>query len=267
MTIHKTLSLLLVALCYFSPAMAQYTDTVTSKISKTASGELVKTILLQNKKIVTYRSFLLPVGMIGYGIASLNSKGLKHVNEKIKEEIWTEAPHKKTPIDNYLQFAPAAAVYGLNMAGIKGKNNLRDRSIIYLMSNAMLNVSISSIKNTTRQQRPDGSAYNSFPSGHTAEAFASAEFLRQEYREVSPFYGIAGYAVATATGLLRMYNNKHWLSDVVAGAGIGIASTKLAYCLYPLIKRKLFKNRTMNAIVMPYYKNTGAGVSMIYNIN
>lgn len=266
MTIYKTPVLFLAAVSCFSFSKAQNTDTASFKSGSTVKRELVKTILLQNKKAVSYRSFLLPAGMIGYGIATLNSKELRYLNAEIKEEVWTEAPHKKITVDNYLQFAPAAAVYGLNMVGIKGKNNLKDRSIIYLMSNAMLGVSISSVKKLTRQQRPDGTAYNSFPSGHTAEAFASAEFLRQEYRDVSPFYGIAGYAVATATGLLRMYNNKHWLSDVVTGAGIGIASTKLAYCLYPLIKRKLFKNKTLNTIVVPYYKNTAGCLSMVYNI-
>jgi membrane-associated phospholipid phosphatase len=48
--------------------------------------------------------------------------------------------------------------------------------------------------------------------------------------------------MATATGFLRMYNDKHWFSDVMAGAGIGILSTKIAYWLYPLLKNVIFKN-------------------------
>ena len=88
-----------------------------------------------------------------------------------------------------------------------------------------------------------------FPSGHTTEAFAYAEFIQQEYKDVSPWYGAVGYAAATATGLLRIYNNKHWLSDVVAGAGIGMASTKLAYLLYRAIKRKSFNSKKMNTMI------------------
>ena len=76
-------------------------------------------------------------------------------------------------------------------------------------------------------------------------AFAAAEFMRQEYKDVSPLYGIAGYGAATITGILRLYNNKHWVSDVVAGAGFGILSTRLAYWIYPVIKRKLFKDKSM----------------------
>jgi membrane-associated phospholipid phosphatase len=111
------------------------------------------------------------------------------------------------------------------------------------MSNLVMGITVQSIKNITKVQRPEGFGKNAFPSGHTATAFAGAEFLRQEYKEVSPWYGIAGYAVATTTGILRMYNNMHWFRDVVAGAGFGILSTKLAYWLEPIIANKLFHKK------------------------
>ena len=91
--------------------------------------------------------------------------------------------------------------------------------------------------------------------------------MRQEYKDVSPWYGIAGYAAATATGVLRLYNNKHWVGDVVAGAGIGIISTKLAYWIYPSIQRKLFKNKSMNTMILPYYQSGGGGVAMVYKFS
>ena len=75
------------------------------------------------------------------------------------------------------------------------------------------------------------------PSGHTATAFAGAELLRLEYKEVSPWYGFAGYVVATATGTLRVLNNRHWVSDVVAGAGFGILSARLSYLIFNSIKK------------------------------
>ena len=111
--------------------------------------------------------------------------------------------------------------------------------------------------------RPDGSGYNSFPSGHTASAFAAAEFLRQEYRDISPWYGYAGYFVATATGTLRMYNNKHWFSDVVAGAGFGIASTKISYLVYPYIKRLFMPKKQSGLTFFPYFQDGTKGL-MVY---
>ena len=83
--------------------------------------------------------------------------------------------------------------------------------------------------------RPDGSNDHSFPSGHTATAFMTATMLTKEYGHKSPWIGIGAYLVATATGLMRMANNKHWLSDVLAGAGIGILSTETGYYLADLV--------------------------------
>jgi membrane-associated phospholipid phosphatase len=123
-----------------------------------------------------------------------------------------------------------------------------------------LNATVFPLKKITNQLRPDSSAYTAFPSGHTGEAFASAELMRMEYKDVSPWYGVAGYAMAVTTGYLRMYNNKHWLSDVVAGAGIGILSAKLAYWLYPKIQHKLFKDKISKTIILPAYQNNSFGV-------
>jgi len=210
------------------------------------------------------RALILPGAMIAYGFVTLKTNGmLKDFNHNVKEEIWTDNPHKQFHADNYLMFAPAVAVYGLNALGIQGKNNFRDRTMILLMSNIFANGTVFAVKGWSHELRPDGSDYQSFPSGHTAEAFASAEFMRQEYKDVSPWYGVAGYAMATATGMLRMYNNKHWMSDVVAGAGVGIASTKLAYWLYPYIKHALWKDKATGPIVMPTYQNGAVGLSFV----
>ena len=86
--------------------------------------------------------------------------------------------------------------------------------------------------------RPDGSTYNSFPSGHTATAFVGAEFMHQELGWHSPWYSFAGYTMATATGILRIANNRHWLGDVIAGAGIGMLTTKLSYLVAEKIEKK-----------------------------
>jgi PAP2 superfamily len=211
--------------------------------------------------------YIVPGFMIAYGFTAIKSNGLKNLNTEIKEDVYLEHPHNNVHIDNFLQFAPAAMVFGLDVFGLKAKHNFRDRSMLFLISNIFTNVSVSSIKNFSHQLRPDSSAYNSFPSGHTAEAFANAEFLRQEYKDISPWYGVAGYAIAVTTGYLRLYNNKHWLSDVVAGAGFGIISTKLAYWLYPKIQHKLFKNKSTAAIIMPFYQNKVGGFSMAYNFH
>ena len=91
---------------------------------------------------------------------------------------------------------------------------------------------VTALKHGTYQLRPDGSTYNSFPSGHTTTAFIGAEMMNQEFGWRSPWYSVAGYAMASGTAALRIVNNRHWLSDVIAGAGIGMLTTKCSYWLY-----------------------------------
>ncbi len=93
-------------------------------------------------------------------------------------------------------------------------------------------------KSTTHVWRPDGSNYHSFPSGHTATAFMTATMLSKEYGHLSPWVSVGAYSVATTTGLMRMANNKHWLSDVMVGAGVGIISTEFGYWIADAIMKK-----------------------------
>ena len=186
----------------------------------------------QNKVLST---ILVPSLLIGTGIATMNDRGF-YSSQDAFEGIQRKYPDFHTTIDDYLMILPAAGVYGLNMAGIKGKNNFSDRSFIYLISFSLATITTVSLKNMTGVLRPDGSTYNSLPSGHTSIAFASATFLYEEYKDKSIWYGIGGYTIATATGILRMLNNRHWMSDVFVGAGIGILSTKIVYLVYPRLK-------------------------------
>lgn len=209
---------------------------------------------------------IVPSVMIVYGITALKNPELIHINQTVQQKIWTDNPHNTTHIDDYLVFVPAAAVYGLNAINIKGKHHFVDRSLLYGMSMVLATAVVTPVKHLTKESRPDGSNTLSFPSGHTTDAFVAAEFMWQEYKDVSPWYGVAGYAVAATTGYLRMYNNKHWLSDVVAGAGVGILSTKAVYCIYPWIKKKLPCKLKDEVALLPYYQPHYGGISLIYHL-
>lgn len=264
----KTISLCCIGLSLVSavPGYAQYTDTSSVNPQPKNLSTTINWNTPPEKRVFPYKSFVVPAVMVVYGVTTLHSGGLQGLNDKVKEELYTERSNKQPMhIDNVLLYAPAVAVYGLNAMGIKGKNNFRDRTILYAMSELIQSAIVFPVKSLAAENRPDGSNSLSFPSGHTACAFASAEFMRQEYKDVSPWYGVAGYAAAASTGFLRMYNNKHWLSDVVAGAGIGIMSTKLAYWVYPVIKKKLFKDKEVSTVVMPVYQNGAYGLGMVHH--
>ncbi len=209
------------------------------------------------------KKFIGPAVLIAYGYTATKWDALFDISRQVQNYVWVEHPHNTTTIDNYLQWVPALAVYGLNIAGVKGEHNFVDRSMIFLISNLIMEGFVSTIKVVSHEERPNGEGYESFPSGHTAEAFLSATFLLEEYKNVSIWYGVGGYLVAGTVGYLRIYNNKHWLHDVVAGAGFGIASTEFTYWLYPILKRTFFPKSCGSKMIVPVMVDHGAGLAYI----
>jgi len=213
------------------------------------------------------KQLILPVTLTGIGFIGLESDWMKYQNIEMRDELQENIDHRFS-IDDFSQYAPMLSVYGLNLCGVKGKHNFVDRTVILATSALIMGTVTNGLKCTTKVMRPDGSSRNSFPSGHTAMAFMGAEFLRMEYKDVSPWIGVAGYAVATGTGFFRMYNNRHWLTDVLAGAGIGILSTKAAYWIFPSIQKHLYgknhKNKNKTAMMAsPFISNEGKGLSFV----
>jgi len=209
----------------------------------------------------TIKSFIVPAVLISYGLVSLGNNSIRTLDYTTKAELQEDHPLFANHLDNYLRYVPMAAVYALNLAGVKGKHDIVDQTALYIISFGIMGVSNTMVKHLADRNRPDGSNNYSFPSGHTGTAFAAAEFLNQEYRDVSPWIGYAGYTVATATGILRLYNNKHWVSDVVAGAGFGIASTKIAYLIYPHLKTLVIGKQNLHYSMVPTYQQKAAGIA------
>ena len=124
----------------------------------------------------------------------------------------------KTGIDDYTQFFGPAMVVGLKLGGYEGRSDWPRLLASSLMSYGIMAGLVNGIKYTAKEMRPDGSSANSWPSGHTATAFVGASLLHKEYGLTrSPWWSVAGYGVATATGVMRVLNNRHWISDVMSG--------------------------------------------------
>ncbi|PIF43692.1 PAP2 superfamily protein [Chryseobacterium sp. 52] len=215
------------------------------------------------KNHLNYKSLIIPAALISYGVASLTVKDLKRLNFSTRDEINEHKPdHIK--LDNYTQYAPVILVYGLNAAGIKGKHNFRDRTIIYATSQLISAAFTLPLKHLVKEERPDQSNNLSFPSGHTAAAFSSAQFMFREYKDTNFWLSLSGYPIAVFTGAYRMLNDKHWVGDVVAGAGFGILSTELAYWLFPKINTILRgKNKNSSTMVMPFYQDKSLGIGLV----
>jgi Membrane-associated phospholipid phosphatase len=213
---------------------------------------------------VSYSKFIIPTAMISYGLITRGSKSLQELDHSTHNEIG-EHLQDPIPIDDYSQYAPAAAVYGLDLIGVKAKHNFRDRTIIMTTSYIIMGMTVQTMKGSINIERPDNSNNHSFPSGHTATAFVGAHILFKEYKDVSPWIGVAGYAIATGTSTLRVLNKRHWISDVVTGAGIGILSAEVGYMLLPVFHNMFgIKNKNNNLAIAPVIGIDNYGIGMVY---
>ena len=88
-----------------------------------------------------------------------------------------------------------------------------------IQSLAMSEALTQTLKYTTRRERPDGSSKNSFPSGHAADTFAFATALE---RHLGWKYAVPAYIFASYVAISRLPANRHWFSDAVFGAAVGI---------------------------------------------
>ena len=185
-------------------------------------------------------------GMIAKGEKEAFRQNYNNPNTKIR--LIKSNFHSE--IDNYTQFAGIGLTVGLKMAGVEGRSSWPRLFASSLASYGVMAAFVNGIKYTASELRPDGSTRNSWPSGHTATAFVGATILHKEYGLTrSPWYSIGGYTVATATGVMRVLNNRHWISDVLSGAGIGILSTELAYGICDL----LFKEKGLLMNDLAFY--------------
>ena len=204
--------------------------------------------------------YIIPAILIGGGIA-VNNQDFKN-----KQVTWYNQNYKdfSTKADDFLQLAPHAAIFGLDWIGIKSKHDFKDKVGLMFTGGVIMLGTVTALKSATHQLRPDGSADNSFPSGHTANAFFGATILAKEYADKSILIAIGGYSVAAATGAMRILNNRHWASDVLVGAGIGIISGEVAYIVYPWLKEKLGgKGGNKRVVFVPTYDGNTMGANLV----
>lgn len=236
-------------------------STVSKKQHKTLQLKRYYNNLSAEKKAFIKSAYVV-VPLIVLGIYNNDDDGFINKYE-ILEERNEHIITFNTKADNYLQFASIIPVYAMNIIGIKGKHDVWNQTALLIKSELFMNAIVQPLKRFSRIVRPDGSNYHAFPSGHTAQAFLSAEFFRKEYGNKYPFLAAGGYALATAVGALRILNNKHWITDVMTGAGIGIFSVNLAYLTHrnkwPLWKKKIQLIPTFNGQNPGIYLNYQLG--------
>ncbi|MDR1601653.1 MAG: phosphatase PAP2 family protein [Tannerella sp.] len=209
--------------------------------------------------------FITPALFIAYGTAArFNDTPFRRFDKYVAEQVELNIDGHY-PIDSYLAAVPAAVAYGLDfLPGVASQHNFRDRTLILATSYLFMWGTVTFMKQQIPVVRPRGWNSDAFPSGHTAVAFTGAHILYREYREQSPWIGVGGYAVATMTGALRVINRAHWMSDIVAGAGIGILSAEIGYMMLPVWHSLFGIDDDRQLVIMPSVGARNVGVGLVY---
>lgn len=276
--LHIYIYIYIAILCVGSSSIAQADVNLQTTDSLTSTSELIDPLYIQQigleqkgdtaivstislgQKIFENKYFQMTYIGVPLVIAGIATQGCTSQHFKDLRDAYT--PTFKHEYDDYLQYAPAAAMLIMKACGMKGRSSWGRMIVSDAFSVALMAAIVNGTKYSVSTMRPDNSRRNSFPSGHTATAFMAAHLLHKEYGDVSPWISVGGYTVATAVGVSRMLNNRHWISDVLAGAGIGILSVEFGYLFADLI----FKGKGLYNIDTPDFtipdKPSFAGLTM-----
>jgi membrane-associated phospholipid phosphatase len=207
---------LLAALCLCLPLKAQFAADTTFRVS----GLIVPAVL----------------GGTGLAVHYLG-------HQAVEEPVYLNTCGLLGPAGDYLdaagdwlRFAPAAAHLGLGLAGVRARRPFSDRVIESAIAHLCCVGGAFVSKRLFRGLRPDGSSYDSFPSGHASIAFTGAELMRADY---GPWWGVGAYALSSGVALTRLEAGEHWLGDILAGAGLGILCARVGVWLTDPVKSLL----------------------------
>ena len=216
-------------------------------------------VVADSSSCFTARELIMPLTLVGAGTLGF-VEPVKQARVEVRDFLDEWRGTHRVTADDYLQYVPLGAVYGLSLLGAEAKHSYVDRTFEMATAYIALGVMVNAIKYTVRAPRPDGSAFNSFPSGHTATTFMGAEMVRIEYGDTSPWYSVGAYTAAITVGVLRVYNKRHWFTDVFAGAGIGILSARIGYWMLPYTRKAMYRATGLDAFVYPSVSNEGASL-------
>ncbi len=169
--------------------------------------------------ITFYVAVLLVIAVYLQDGSGTFSHFFENANLYIRNLRNVHAPAFHQTYDNYLQLFPLILLFGLKLGGIRGNFGWKRLFTFIVLSVVLTQLVVNGLKLTTGVLRPDATNYFSFPSGHTATAFALATSLSVKYPK---WYVIAPSALwACSVGVSRMNEGVHYPSDVLAGAAIG----------------------------------------------
>ncbi|MCQ2182611.1 MAG: phosphatase PAP2 family protein [Bacteroidales bacterium] len=232
----RRLSLFVIACILCSPLQAQYANPYPAGSYENDINTIVENA---TPKVSDFKptQLVVPGVLITSGIV-IHCFAHETIDYNIREWSQNEwrAGAPEQGFDNIIQYIPLAMDLGLGLTGINSEHCFIDRAIESAIGHAVLGVLSGGMKEVIESPRPNRVDTRSFPSGHTDFSFINAELVRMEY---GWGWGAGAYAIATTVGIMRIYNDWHWASDVIFGAGLGILCAHVGGWLLEPTKRIL----------------------------
>jgi membrane-associated phospholipid phosphatase len=192
-----------------------------------------------NKPYLKPSGLILPGALLIYGGLKPVVNGIPKLDDKIWTHMQNNYPDFHTNAEDYLMWVPSASIYAMDAFHAKTQHTFKEHLILDVGSVLVTGGLGFGMREISKHISVYNTLGTKFPSGHAANAFRGAEIVHQELKYSHPVLSYSGYVVATGVGLLRIYNKDHLLSEVIAGAGLGILSTKLTYWVFGHVKDKM----------------------------
>jgi len=171
----------------------------------------------------------------------------------------------------YMQAGVALALWGTGWAADNQK--LATAGEVMMEAEALNGIYTTAFKAMVGRERPDGNGNESFPSGHTSDSFCFAAVIDDQFGH---YWAIPAYSLALLTAAARMDGNRHYLSDVVMGAGLGMIvgySVSRNHDDWPYEKRRRVTekksevSRVYIVPISPAEGSEGAGIGVYIPLN
>lgn len=148
---------------------------------------------------------------------------------------FAEASSRKNGFVEVGQYIPLALPWGAKALGVPTRSGWGRMAVSQGVGVGLMAGAVYLLKHSVDTPRPDASDNRSFPSGHSAWAFMGATMTARELGARSPWWAFGAYSAATAIAAERVVSGRHYPTDVMAGAGIGILSAQLGYIVGDMI--------------------------------
>jgi membrane-associated phospholipid phosphatase len=214
--------------------------------------DIRKDTILQKQDYKVAESFIIPGVLLTTGIFLNHEDRKRDVNTFIRGNLGETS----TSLDDYLLHIPLATIILADLINHEDRTLLKTHLSQFLLTELVTLSGTYILKWTVNARRPLGGP-RSFPSAHTAYAFAGSTYVFHILKDDHPFWAHMSFIPAIATGMLRISNNRHWSSDVLFGAGLGM----LVPTLFFQFKWRHRLNSTESAYQFDIYPG---GLSMKY---